>query len=161
MRNFALIFVLALVGCATGNPNLSESYKTGTNVILYGRIHETLLLPSGHERCPSPCKKAKDSIDNVQNICISNTCGCDETTIIVGSNSMHDYGAKQAVLSQSLGEWCIPKLFNYTEGFFLLKKDGVLYVTDPIDSLDLKAGPNLEDMNSLGSSATLEPKKLR
>ena len=158
MKLLTLALAFTLVGCATEGPRLEQSSLGGVEVVLAGRVHEVLLLPVGHERCPSRCESEAHSTAGDQALCFSNTCGCDETTILVSSESVREFGARQAVLSHSLGEWCISKLLGYSDGFFLLRNAGVLHVASPIDPKNLDAGPNLNDMDSLGNSADLEPK---
>lgn len=74
-------------------------------VVLVGRVTQIVLLPEGHARCPAACP-ANSRGKSLEEICVSNSCGCGEATLAVHQTVIGEVQSATFVAPYRLGEWC-------------------------------------------------------
>jgi hypothetical protein len=86
---------------------LGSSATLASEHLFVGRVQSILLLPEGHERCPSPCTGRGEATEGLDRICVHNSCGCGEATLAV-QETLVGKPTKHATVGYRLGEWCMP-----------------------------------------------------
>lgn len=80
----------------------------GAERVMVGHVTEIALRASGTDRCPAACPTVEPGHESAQ-VCVSNSCGCQETRIVVDEVIAGASTPKTLLIPQSLGEWCTPE----------------------------------------------------
>jgi hypothetical protein len=80
----------------------------GSERVFVGHVTEIALLAYGTDRCPAVCPTGERGHALAQ-VCVSNSCGCQETRIAVDEVIVGASTPKTILIPQSLGEWCTPE----------------------------------------------------
>jgi hypothetical protein len=104
-------------------------------LLIAGRVASVLLVARGAPGCIDPADLPPEQKDGVSKVMVSNSCGCQESTIVVDKTYLGQSPGASLVLKAPLGEWCRPALTVSMRPALIQVKDGSVR-SAPLDGDD-------------------------
>ena len=152
---FAFLAMLGMSLDASGDTPLIADVR------VVGTIEEVVMVPIGPEHnCPVGCFSATDSEETeYEAFCISNQCGCAETTVRIAPQYQAELGAERVVIESPVGEWCRPPFGLHSESTLYLgvNNEGIWVQSEPLEKANPLRGLVIEEAMYHGRDVIVRP----
>jgi hypothetical protein len=111
------LYIFALLNTACLDASADE-------LLVAGRVESVLLVARGAPGCIDPADLPPPKKDGVSMVMVSNSCGCQESRIVVDKTFVGQSPGASLVLKSPLGEWCRPALAVSMRPALIQVKDG-------------------------------------
>ncbi len=99
-------------------------------LLLAARVDKISLLPRGSRECADPCPQTQTELPNGNvSICISTSCGCQVTTLIVDKVLLGETSTGPMQVKANLGEYCKPTYPISSQTLLIHLKDGATHLS--------------------------------